>query len=101
MPDMKIVKEFLKMKKENPNELVSAVMMDEINSCVSFEIDDFFMNYLLSIGLDFYYDIEYASATGIGVAIGQWVSDNYIEGMELLEKIKDAIYEKYISLDWR
>ena len=102
MVDMKVVREFLKMKNDNANEFVGATILDEIEQNLEINLDEEFVQTLLEIGLEIYYDFDYSTGVGVGVVISDWLEYDYEPNhIYSYEQLKQKIEIKYMYSEWR
>ena len=102
MPDMKVVREFLKMKHDNSNEFIAATILDEIEQNLESALDEEFVQTLLEIGLDIYYNFDYSTGVGVGVVISNWLEFDYEPNyIYSYEQLKQKIEKKYMYSEWR
>ena len=102
MIEMKVVRELLKMKYDNTNEFIAATMLDEFELNSEHVLDEEFVQTLLQIGLEIYYDFDYSTGVGVGVVIGDWLEYDYEpDHIYSYEELKQQIERKYMYSEWR
>lgn len=103
MPEMKVVREFLKMKHDNLNEFIAAMLLDEIESVQEKDVPENVIEQLLEVGLNVYYEFDYSTPIGVGVALSEWVNYSYEEDKDYSETdLFPEIESIYFGLEkWR